>query len=482
MDRNKAMSLKQKICIIICGVIVSLIFLELGLRIGGDVLLFLQKHRNMELIKKSENALRILCLGESTTFLGRSNAWPAQLETILNKRNKGIRYVVINGGVPQINTDFILDHLEENLSKYHPDIVITMMGVNDGKSDSIAYDNRRIQKIVQLLKTSRVCRLTIFLWKQGVLLSKINVFNPTQKANFRITNYVNQPNIIKQQRQKQGGTDETPLNNDKDYIELGWQYRNQGKYSEAAEIFRKAVEINPKNERAYIGLGTQYMLQGNTDQAETMYKKAIEIAPLSYDAYFHLGWLYRYYQRKYQEVSRVFNKAIEINPKNYQPYFELGGFYFLQKDYAQAEKYIQMAMALEPQADIFGLLAQIYLAQRKDKLAEEYFNKANVSRIENYNPMTLHNYNKLKDIVFQKGLKFFCVQYPVRSVESLKNFFINSEGIIFVNNEVVFKDVIFLENYAKYFTDVYGGDFGHCTPEGNRLLAENIANVILREY
>jgi lysophospholipase L1-like esterase len=26
-----------------------------------------------------------------------------------------------------------------------------------------------------------------------------------------------------------------------------------------------------------------------------------------------------------------------------------------------------------------------------------------------------------------------------------------------------------------------GGDFGHCTPKGNRLLAENIAQTILKE-
>jgi hypothetical protein len=27
---------------------------------------------------------------------------------------------------------------------------------------------------------------------------------------------------------------------------------------------------------------------------------------------------------------------------------------------------------------------------------------------------------------------------------------------------------------------MFGGDFGHCTPEGNRLLAENITEVILK--
>jgi len=28
---------------------------------------------------------------------------------------------------------------------------------------------------------------------------------------------------------------------------------------------------------------------------------------------------------------------------------------------------------------------------------------------------------------------------------------------------------------------MFGGDFGHCTPKGNRLLATNIADVILKE-
>jgi len=37
-------------------------------------------------------------------------------------------------------------------------------------------------------------------------------------------------------------------------------------------------------------------------------------------------------------------------------------------------------------------------------------------------------------------------------------------------------------SYNDYFTDMFAGDFGHCTRKGNRLLAENIANVILKEY
>ena len=54
--------------------------------------------------------------------------------------------------------------------------------------------------------------------------------------------------------------------------------------------------------------------------------------------------------------------------------------------------------------------------------------------------------------------------------------------IIFVDNEKIFKDAIREFGYHEYFIDASGGDFGHCTERGNRLLAENIANVILKEH
>ena len=36
--------------------------------------------------------------------------------------------------------------------------------------------------------------------------------------------------------------------------------------------------------------------------------------------------------------------------------------------------------------------------------------------------------------------------------------------------------------YSKYFSDTFANDFGHCTREGNRLIAENLADTILKNF
>ena len=59
--------------------------------------------------------------------------------------------------------------------------------------------------------------------------------------------------------------------------------------------------------------------------------------------------------------------------------------------------------------------------------------------------------------------------------------FESKEGLIFVDNEKVFKDALKTAKYEEYFKDNFAGDFGHCTDKGNRLLAGNIANIILKE-
>ena len=103
-------------------------------------------------------------------------------------------------------------------------------------------------------------------------------------------------------------------------------------------------------------------------------------------------------------------------------------------------------------------------------------------RLNYYIPATVNNYHALKSILDKRGITYVCVQYPMRNIEPLKKLFQgNDEGIIFVDNEKIFRDLVAKEGYQSYFRDAFGGDFGHCTEKGNRLLAENIAKVIVKE-
>ena len=50
-----------------------------------------------------------------------------------------------------------------------------------------------------------------------------------------------------------------------------------------------------------------------------------------------------------------------------------------------------------------------------------------------------------------------------------------------MDNDRSFREAVAREGYRAYFRDAFGGDFGHCTEKGNRLLEQHIAQVILEE-
>ena len=115
------------------------------------------------------------------------------------------------------------------------------------------------------------------------------------------------------------------------------------------------------------------------------------------------------------------------------------------------------------------------------ELARESYKKADDLRSSYYNPATARNYQHLRRIISGRNIQLVCVQYPMRSLDNLKRIFPDNDDIVFVDNEKIFKKAVRIDGYNKYFEDVFAGDFGHCTRRGNRLLAENIADIILSE-
>ncbi len=247
-------------------------------------------------------------------------------------------------------------------------------------------------------------------------------------------------------------------------------------------MLKKAIERDPQNGHTYIKLAKFYREQGKFPQAEELLKKAIEVDPQNDDVYIEFGSFFLK-QDRLVEAEQAYRKALELNPGNENGYVKLGEFYQKQGKFLQAEAVLQRAIRNNPKHDyLYALLSRLYEKSGRLKLAKEYARKANTVRVEYCNPVTRNTYHKLKRILDEKGIKLVCVQYPVRSVEQLKNIFgTDARGIIFVDNEKIFKEALQKSGYKEYFRDMFAGDFGHCTEKGNRLLAENIACTILKE-
>jgi len=177
MDKNNLgqpiIFLRRKIILIICGIFFCAILLEAELRIARAVYLSLQERKNRAAIQK-KGTYRIMCLGESTTaFLGSRDCYPNQLEEILNQRNTGIKFSVINKGLAGTYTAVIVSQLEDNLNKYNPDMVITMMGINDGVN-TVAYEDVPAKETSSFFKSFRVYKL--------VKLLRFHIINKAQRS------------------------------------------------------------------------------------------------------------------------------------------------------------------------------------------------------------------------------------------------------------------------------------------------------------
>ena len=73
--------------------------------------------------------------------------------------------------------------------------------------------------------------------------------------------------------------------NIKQLYQQGNAARSAGKYSQAEEIWRKVLQLNPNDAQAHYNLGQALNRQNKLDAAIAAYRKAIQINPKYYYAH-----------------------------------------------------------------------------------------------------------------------------------------------------------------------------------------------------
>jgi lysophospholipase L1-like esterase len=155
--------------------IFTLAGVELALRAAGWGILTL---RSREANKLGPNAVRILFIGESTTFgLGvrPEQAYPAVLTRMLEKRHPGVPFQGVNRGVPGVVTASMLMTLPDNLARYRPNLVVVQAGANDfnERLNGIEPPGRDglpgpVSRALQNLRLYKSARLALELRKPGM--------------------------------------------------------------------------------------------------------------------------------------------------------------------------------------------------------------------------------------------------------------------------------------------------------------------------
>lgn len=264
------------------------------------------------------------------------------------------------------------------------------------------------------------------------------------------------------------------------YQEWGEYYLTQNDGADAIKSFQTSLNLNTESNEVYLGLARAFHLAGD-DRAYLFYVKYLQEAPKDYWGYCELAQWLR--EAKHDEAAGVYlNKAIDIVPNFEKAYLDLGQILHEHGQYRQEEDLYLKAISQNAHGGhVYQALGILYQKLGKKSLAQKYFLKAVGRQMPEYCPVTLVNYSLLVDKILRRHIKVIIMQYPMRDIAILKDYFGNRQGIIFVENNQNFKQALAHGGYWHYFKDNFAYDFGHCTRAGNELIARNLTGKILNQ-
>lgn len=130
--------------------------------------------------------------------------------------------------------------------------------------------------------------------------------------------------------------------------QMGDLYMVRKQYREAADLYKKLLEQNPKNPIYLNKLGIALHQQAALGLALKYYERAVKVDPQYADAENNVGTIW-YQRKKYSKAIKAYQKAIALRADMAVLYSNLGYAYFGEKKYEEAISSFRHALALDPQ-------------------------------------------------------------------------------------------------------------------------------------
>jgi tetratricopeptide (TPR) repeat protein len=132
--------------------------------------------------------------------------------------------------------------------------------------------------------------------------------------------------------------------------QMGDLYMARKDYREAAGVYRRLTDQEPRNPVYLNKLGIALHQQTALSLALKYYERASKADPLYADAQNNIGTIW-YQRKKFGKAIKAYQKALAINNERIMPvlYSNLGYAYFGDKKYEQAIASFRQALTLDPQ-------------------------------------------------------------------------------------------------------------------------------------
>ena len=434
----------KQIILLFIGIFIALFCLEVLLQTSSFVLTYANKISNAQKAEKKiktkdDNSIKILCIGESTTYGQYTKMLPYFLDKNTNKD-----YIIIDCGIPGTNMKNIAERITEQIDYYQPDIIVSMMGINDAQ-----FNDKQIYKQYPI----KIFNLFLIIKRNIENIVTTKLYADENKKTY--------------------------------YQKIIDNYFNTGK---GLEILIDIADKNPEDEDAIKSLIYTYRMDLNYPQTEKYSNIFFEHHKTDSSILFMLTDCY-IKQEKFEDAYNLISSTIqnnEISDKQKNKYLsDLVESFIYYSTLEQTKKYYEFLTNNKVETSV---LDNLYNYLKQNNIDVKYYTYKNkykhFTRQPNLNTEEIKKYYQyIAKRIIDNNIIYICMGYPTMPIEDFKLFFKETDlinKVFFVSNENNFKEALNKYSYYQIFRDNFAGTFGHCTDYGNELIAKNLAETIIK--
>jgi len=172
------------------------------------------------------------------------------------------------------------------------------------------------------------------------------------------------------------------------YDQSGQMYYDRGKYPEAIAAFKQAVTLRPRY-GTYMYLANSYVYAREYEASVDVYKQAIQLNPKDVRAHIQLGIAYDCL-RQYQNAAAEYEQAVKLDPNDEKARYHLVVAYTSLRNKPAARAQYESLRKLDPEMAA-GLIEDGGLLEAREKGKEKLyfvplsnFSAASLTKLANY--------------------------------------------------------------------------------------------------